>query len=226
MRFHILILNVLHLPLRKHRHIQAIRLHSLVKLILVRISSGPDILELAPPSTSVSTHLKEEKQKEAHFVREPLGPEAGNLSGSPRRTVNGVGQRIRRLIETPGGAPLLPAEIPSRVNRLGPIDYHCPFNPRADGYLVPEGSSSGSAIAVAAYDWLDAGFGTDTSASLRAPAAAQGILGLRTSHGALSTEPVIPLVPRFDVVGFMARDIGIVQLLAAELFPRCSSPRS
>jgi Asp-tRNA(Asn)/Glu-tRNA(Gln) amidotransferase A subunit family amidase len=42
------------------------------------------------------------------------------------------------------------------------IDYHCPSNPRGDGYLVPEGSSSGSAVAVAAYDWLDAGFGTDS----------------------------------------------------------------
>lgn len=42
------------------------------------------------------------------------------------------------------------------------IDYHCPFNPRGDGYLVPEGSSSGSAAAVAAYDWLDASLGTDS----------------------------------------------------------------
>ncbi|KAK0645729.1 amidase signature domain-containing protein [Cercophora newfieldiana] len=102
------------------------------------------------------------------------------------------------------------------------IDYHCPFNPRGDGYLVPEGSSSGSAVAVAAYDWLDASFGTDTSASLRAPAAAQGIFGLRTSHGAISAESIIPLVPRFDVVGFMARDIGTMKLLAAELLPKTS----
>ncbi len=42
------------------------------------------------------------------------------------------------------------------------IDYHCPFNPRGDGYLVPEGSSTGSAAAVAAYDWLDVGIGTDS----------------------------------------------------------------
>ncbi|KAK0741487.1 amidase signature domain-containing protein, partial [Schizothecium vesticola] len=41
------------------------------------------------------------------------------------------------------------------------IDHHCPFNPRGDGYLLPQGSSSGTAVAVAAYDWLDAGFGTD-----------------------------------------------------------------
>lgn len=32
------------------------------------------------------------------------------------------------------------------------IDYQAPWNPRADGYQSPGGSSSGSAMAVAAYD--------------------------------------------------------------------------
>lgn len=45
------------------------------------------------------------------------------------------------------------------------IDYYCPFNPRGDGYLVPEGSSTGSAAAVAAYDWLDVALGTDSERS-------------------------------------------------------------
>ncbi|XXG95592.1 hypothetical protein Hte_001860 [Hypoxylon texense] len=42
------------------------------------------------------------------------------------------------------------------------IDYHGPFNPRGDGYLSPSGSSSGSASAVAAYEWLDYALGTDS----------------------------------------------------------------
>lgn len=42
-------------------------------------------------------------------------------------------------------------------------DYHAPFNPRADGYQSPAGSSSGSAAAVATYDWLDFAIGTDTT---------------------------------------------------------------
>jgi Asp-tRNA(Asn)/Glu-tRNA(Gln) amidotransferase A subunit family amidase len=46
------------------------------------------------------------------------------------------------------------------------IDYHCPYNPRGDGYLVPEGSSTGSAAAVAAYEWLDIGLGTDSETEL------------------------------------------------------------
>lgn len=42
------------------------------------------------------------------------------------------------------------------------VDFHGPFNPRGDGYLSPSGSSSGSASAVAAYEWLDYALGTDS----------------------------------------------------------------
>ncbi|KAI1117723.1 amidase signature domain-containing protein [Nemania sp. NC0429] len=41
------------------------------------------------------------------------------------------------------------------------IDYQAPWNPRADGYQSPGGSSSGSAAAIASYDWLDIAIGTD-----------------------------------------------------------------
>jgi Asp-tRNA(Asn)/Glu-tRNA(Gln) amidotransferase A subunit family amidase len=42
------------------------------------------------------------------------------------------------------------------------IDYQCPFNPRGDGYLDPDCSSSGSAAGIAAYDWLDFSIGSDS----------------------------------------------------------------
>lgn len=42
------------------------------------------------------------------------------------------------------------------------VDVHAPFNPRGDGYLSPSYSSAGSCAAVAAYDWLDVGLGTDS----------------------------------------------------------------
>lgn len=42
------------------------------------------------------------------------------------------------------------------------IDYEAPWNPRADGYQSPGGSCSGSACAIAAYDWLDVTIGTDS----------------------------------------------------------------
>ena len=42
------------------------------------------------------------------------------------------------------------------------IDYQAPWNPRGDGYQSPGGSSTGSGAAVAAYDWLDIGIGSDS----------------------------------------------------------------
>ena len=41
------------------------------------------------------------------------------------------------------------------------VDYHAPFNPRADGYQGPSGSSAGSGAGLAAYPWLDFSTGTD-----------------------------------------------------------------
>lgn len=50
------------------------------------------------------------------------------------------------------------------------IDYQAPWNPRADGYQSPGGSSTGSASAIGAYDWLDIAIGTDSKAtSMRFP---------------------------------------------------------
>jgi len=44
----------------------------------------------------------------------------------------------------------------------GWVDYHCPWNPRGDGYLSPRGSSTGASVAVAGYEWVDFGLGTDS----------------------------------------------------------------
>lgn len=45
------------------------------------------------------------------------------------------------------------------------FDFQCPFNPRGDGYLKPSSSSSGSAVATAAYDWIDIAIGSDSECS-------------------------------------------------------------
>nr|WP_284295024.1 amidase family protein [Luteimicrobium album] len=50
------------------------------------------------------------------------------------------------------------------------------------------------------------GLGTDTAGSIRVPASYQGLWGLRTTHGAVSREGLVPLAPRYDTVGWLARD--------------------
>ncbi|KAK1318319.1 Amidase 1 [Acorus calamus] len=76
--------------------------------------------------------------------------------------------------------------------------YGTPTNPCAPD-RVPGGSSSGSAVAVAA-GLVDFSLGTDTGGSVRAPGAFCGILGFRPSHGTVSTDGVIPMAQSFDTV--------------------------
>ena len=46
------------------------------------------------------------------------------------------------------------------------IDSQAPWNPRADGYQSPAGSSSGSGVAIASYPWLDIAIGSDSKCTL------------------------------------------------------------
>ncbi|HVA74099.1 MAG TPA: amidase [Acidimicrobiales bacterium] len=81
-----------------------------------------------------------------------------------------------------------------------------PFDPR----LVPGGSSSGSATAVAT-DQADVAYGSDTGGSIRIPAACCGIVGLKTTLGRVPLDGVLPLAPSLDTVGPMAATVaGVV----------------
>ncbi|GKZ48282.1 hypothetical protein AbraIFM66951_012045 [Aspergillus brasiliensis] len=85
------------------------------------------------------------------------------------------------------------------------VDFHCPFNPRGDGYQDPSGSSSGPGAGIGAYDWLDIAIGSDTGGSMRGPAGAQGLYGNRPSTGAVALDEVIPLCDGLDTTGVFAR---------------------
>ena len=80
-----------------------------------------------------------------------------------------------------------------------------PVNPwSGDGLArVAGGSSSGSAVAVAA-GMAPLALGTDTGGSIRHPAAFCGLTGLRPSSGRIDNEGLIPLAPDFDAVGVLA----------------------
>ena len=88
--------------------------------------------------------------------------------------------------------------------------FGTPTNP-LDPALIPGGSSSGSAVAVAT-DEADVAYGSDTGGSVRIPAACCGVTGLKTTHGRISLDGVWPLAPSFDTIGPLARDVAGVEL--------------
>lgn len=91
--------------------------------------------------------------------------------------------------------------------------FGTPVNP-LDEAIVPGGSSSGSAVAVAT-DEADVAYGTDTGGSVRIPSACCGTAGLKTTWGRVPLEGVRLLAPSFDTVGPMARDVeGLVAGMA------------
>lgn len=69
----------------------------------------------------------------------------------------------------------------------------------------PSGSSGGTGAAIAAV-FAQFGLGTDTAASVRGPASANGTFGLKTTHGLVSRDGVVPLALSFDTVGPLARN--------------------
>jgi aspartyl-tRNA(Asn)/glutamyl-tRNA(Gln) amidotransferase subunit A len=72
---------------------------------------------------------------------------------------------------------------------------------------VPGGSSGGTAAAVAA-GLCAAGMGSDTGASIRAPASFCGTVGLKPTYGRVSRAGALPLAWSLDHAGPLARSVG------------------
>jgi allophanate hydrolase len=86
---------------------------------------------------------------------------------------------------------------------------------------VPGGSSSGSAVAVAA-GISDIALGTDTAGSGRVPAAFGNIVGLKPTIGSISTRGMVPACRSVDTISIFARTVDAavaVQLVIAGYDP-------
>jgi aspartyl-tRNA(Asn)/glutamyl-tRNA(Gln) amidotransferase subunit A len=92
-----------------------------------------------------------------------------------------------------------------------------PWNPidRAV-HRVPGGSSSGSAVAVAA-GLAPAAIGSDTGGSIRIPASLCGLVGFKPSFGVVPLDGIAPLSPTFDTLGPITRTVGDARLLFSVL---------
>lgn len=77
---------------------------------------------------------------------------------------------------------------------------------RHGAHLAPGGSSSGAAAALA-FDLAPLAIGSDTGGSVRIPAAWNDLVGLKTTAGLVPLEGCVPLSPRLDTVGPLARSV-------------------
>ncbi|MGA7806019.1 amidase [Bradyrhizobium sp.] len=101
------------------------------------------------------------------------------------------------------------------------VHYGTPTNPKAMG-RIPGGSSSGSAAAVSG-ELVDFALGTDCGGSVRLPASYCGIYGIRTSHGLIAADGIVPLAASFDTVGWFARTASLMQQVGDVLLPASAS---
>lgn len=90
------------------------------------------------------------------------------------------------------------------------------FGKNPHGNFLCGGSSSGSAIAVAA-GLCDAALGTETRGSVMEPALNCGVWGFKPLVGLISRRGVIPISPVFDTVGVLSRDVGMLSDLLTAL---------
>ena len=77
---------------------------------------------------------------------------------------------------------------------------------RHDPAHVSGGSSSGAAASLA-WGLAPLAIGSDTGGSVRTPAGWNDLVGLKTTSGRISLAGVVPLAPRFDTVGPLARSV-------------------
>jgi amidase len=89
--------------------------------------------------------------------------------------------------------------------------------------LIPGGSSSGSAVAIAA-GLADFAVGSDTGGSIRVPAGCCGIVGLKPSFGRVSRAGAVPAYSTLDCIGPFARDVAGVEQAMAIIAPDWRGP--
>ncbi|UVO50501.1 amidase [Sphingomonas sp. SUN019] len=117
-----------------------------------------------------------------------------------------------------GGAIIL-GKLATHEFAIGGPAFDLPFPPARNPWNMdhhPGGSSSGAGAAVAA-GLAPLAIGTDTAGSVRNPASACGIVGLKPGRGMLSVEGVVPLAWTLDHIGLLTRSVEDMGIAAAAL---------
>lgn len=212
----------------------------LTRLLLTRI------VELDPKLNSFITvtsdqALAQAKKAEAELFSRKASRDRGPLHGIPISLKDNI---YTEDIRTTAGSKILAKFIPqhdavvvTQLKEAGAVllgktnmhefaygvtsnnPHYGPVHNPWDLARIPGGSSGGSAAAVAA-GLCYGSIGTDTGGSIRIPAALCGIVGLKPTLGRVSVEGVIPLSPKLDCVGPLARTVHDAALLLEPILPR------
>jgi Asp-tRNA(Asn)/Glu-tRNA(Gln) amidotransferase A subunit family amidase len=172
----------------------------------------------------------------------PLGDVEGSLSATPiaiKDMFDVVGRTAGWGIGRKGPTAARDADVVAQLRKAGgriagmtvmtPLAYEPsganptdgrPLNPH-DAARICGGSSSGSAVAVAA-GLVRIAIGTDTGGSVRIPAHCCGVTALKTTHGAISLEGAMPLAPSLDTIGFLADSAATIMPFAEAVLPSSS----
>ena len=134
---------------------------------------------------------------------------------------------VQRLIDA-GAIPVGKTNLDQFASGLAGVrsPYGTPRN-TFHAEMIPGGSSSGSAIAVAA-GLASFALGTDTAGSGRVPAAFNNLAGIKPTRGWLSTRGVVPACRSLDCVSIFAltvEDATRVARIAGEFDPTDSFAR-
>ena len=188
------------------------------------------IAERNPTLNAFITVFEREAREEARAADREIaaGTYRGPLHGIPislkdlfdvRGAVTTAASRVREGHLADRDAPAVAAlrqagaVIVGKTNlhefALGTTNEDSAFGPARhplDPSRSPGGSSGGSAAAVAD-GMCFASLGTDTGGSIRIPAAACGLVGLKPTYEELSTDGVVPLSPTLDHIGPICRSV-------------------
>ena len=120
---------------------------------------------------------------------------------------------VRRRLRGAGAIPI--GKLSLHEFAIGGPSFDLPFPPARNPWQRghhPGGSSSGSGAALAA-GMVPISLGTDTGGSVRNPAGACGIVGLKPTYGLISRRGVFPLSFTLDHVGPMARSVADIAFM-------------
>lgn len=198
----------------------------------------------AYPDRSVFIRLTEERasaEAEASALRIRDGRSRGALDGVPIAwkdlfDLEGISTTAGSVVLADAAPAARDAEVVANLARAGMVavgrvnmsefafsglginpHYGTPANPHSsDGHRLPGGSSSGSAVAVAA-GLVPVAMGTDTGGSVRIPAAFNGIVGYKATRGRYGMGGVFPLATSLDSLGPLTRTVADAILIDAAM---------